>query len=301
MTTFPPRAAWTSAVVLLALLMGCSDASEKKIVVGAKNFTEQYIVGSMAAQILTAAGYDVTTQFGTGSTITREGLETGQTDLYPEYTGTAWVVYQHQSEVIKDPETLYEAVKAADAANGIVWLDRFDLNNTYALAVKGAETGTFGESISTLAEYARSSPSKVRYGIEHEFLNRPDGFQEMTKVYDLPVDSSLVSTMDVGLAYEALDRGQVDVAMVFSTDGLLKKFPLKVLDDDRQFFPVYNLAFTVRKDVLDQHPEITELLAPLTEKLNNETMQDLNARVDSDGLPADVVAREALLSWGVLK
>lgn len=295
------RTLWAPLALALALLVSCAPEGSKKIVVGAKNFTEQYIVGSMAAQILTAAGYEVTTQFGTGSTITREGLETGQTDLYPEYTGTAWVVYLKKDEVIKDPEALYQAVKEADAANGITWLSRFDLNNTYALAVKEADSSTYGASISQLAEHARTNPGKVRYGIEHEFLNRPDGFQEMTNVYDLPVDSNLVSTMDVGLAYEALDRGQVDVAMVFSTDGLLKKFPLKVLEDDKQFFPVYNLAFTVRQEVLERHPEVAELLEPLAGHLDNETMQNLNARVDSEGLPADVVAREALLSWGMLK
>jgi len=300
MNRFVRIAAMATAIGLALSFASCSKPA-KPVTVGAKNFTEQYIVGNMISDLLEARGFKVTRQFGTGSTITREGLETGQTDLYPEYTGTAWIVYLKKTEVDNDPESLYEKVKEADAENGIAWLDRFSLNNTYALAIKKSMVETYGSDVSSLARYAAAHPGKLRYGIDHEFQDRPDGFQAMAKLYGMPFSKRQLSTMDVGLSYEALDRGQVDVAMVFATDGLLKKYDLQVLDDDLRFFPVYNLAVTVRSGTLEKYPEIRKILAPLAEYLDNDTMQELNFKVDAQGLPAEVVAKDFLKEKKLVK
>ncbi|ADK80137.1 glycine betaine ABC transporter substrate-binding protein [Sediminispirochaeta smaragdinae] len=304
-------AAFAIVVLTSAILFpGCAKKEEAgkeeqkgRVTVGAKNFTEQYIVGNMMAELLRNKGFEVKEQFGTGSKITRDGLETGQTDLYAEYTGTAWSVYLGHDTTITDPETLFAKVKEEDLADhNIVWLDRWELNNTYALAMKQDEAKELDiASIGNLASYVSKQPEALNFGIDQEFYERPDGFFKMAETYDFTVAKKQVKTMDVGLSYEALDRGQVDVAMVFATDGLLKKYGLRVLSDDKNFFPVYNLAVTVRKEVIDKHPEIADIMKPLAQLLDDTTMQGLNYRVDAEGLPAKMVAQEFLKDNGLIE
>lgn len=291
-------------VILAALIWGLSGGNdgEKTVTVGAKNFTEQYVLGSMISCLLQDAGFKVNEQFGTGSTVTREGLATGQTDLYPEYTGTAWAVYlDHSDVVINDPVELYNRVKEEDQENNdIIWLDRTPVDNTYALAVKSDCIDEYGASLSDLAEYNNAHPGELIYGTDQEFYERADGFWEMAEVYGMEIDRSQVKMMDVGLTFEAIDRGQIDVAMVFATDGKLREYNLVVLEDNKQFFPVYNMAVTVRKEILDEYPEIEEILSPLSQLLDNETMQTLNYEVDANEIPADRVARDFLVEKGLI-
>lgn len=291
-------------LMMFVLVVGFAAANgkqeEKTITVGAKNFTEQYVSGNLIALLLEDNGFKVNKQFGTGSVITREGLMTGQTDIYPEYTGSAWGVYMKHEEVVNDPVELYNKVKAEDAENGIVWLDRWPLNDTYALAIRKDSISEIGTTISSLGEYITANPESILVGLDSEFYERPDGFFGMAAVYDFDLEKKYVKTMDLGLGYEALDRGQVNVAMVFSTDGLLKKFDLQVLEDDKNFFPVYNIAVTVREEVLEMYPEIEEILKPLA-VMDDVTMQNLNYQVDAEGLPAEVVAKKYLEAQGLLK
>ncbi len=291
-------------ITVFCLLAGYAFANgsqeTKSVTVGAKNFTEQYISGNLIAILLEDNGFKVEKQFGTGSAITREGLETGQTDLYPEYTGTAWQVYLKKENVINDPVELYNKVKSEDAGNGIIWLDRWPLNDTYALAVKKDSIATYGSSIGELGEYINENSTEVLIGVNSEFYERPDGFFAMADTYGININKKQVKTMDTGLSYEALNRDQVNVAMVFSTDGLLKKYDLQVLEDDKQFFPVYNIAVTIREEILVKYPEIEDILKPLAE-MDDLTMQNLNYKVDAEGLPAEVVAKQYLEEKGLIK
>lgn len=299
------RKFWVIVVVValgLILWSFVGQKEEKSVVVGAKNFTEQYILGSMISTLLRENGFKVEEKFGTGSAITREGLTTGQTDLYPEYTGTAWAVYLEHADVkVNDPVELYNKVKSEDLEkNNIVWLDRATLNNTYALAVKAEKVGEYGSSLSELAEYVNTHPGKLVFGIDHEFYERADGFWKMAEEYGMEIDEDQVKKMDVGLTFESIARDQIDVAMVFATDGKLKKYDLKVLEDDKNFFPVYNIAVTVRKETLEKYPEIEEILKPISE-LDDETMQALNYRVDAEEIPAETVAKEFLKEKGLIE
>ncbi len=278
-----------------------ADAADK-ITVGAKNFTEQYVVGEMLALLLEENGFKVTTKMGTGSSITREALVSGQTDLYPEYTGTAWLVYFGQDEVLTDPDLLYEKVKKMDLEeNNIVWLDRAPLNNTYALSIRKADSDKYGTTISQLAEYINEHPGEIRVGIDQEFYARPDGFPALARKYGMDVEKKSLKIMEIGLTYEAMGRDQLDVAMTFATDGKIPKFDLLVLEDDKQFFPVYNLCPTIRKDVLDKHPEIADIFRPVVEMLDDETMQQLNYEVDVNGKPAKMVAEIFLKEHGFIE
>lgn len=274
--------------------------ANKEITVGAKNFTEQYVLGNMMSILLEKNGFKVSEKFGTGSTITRKGLTTGQTDLYAEYTGTASLVYLKHEEVITDPEVLYQKVKEEDLKkNGIVWLDRSNVNNTYAIALTKEKAAEIGSTLSDLAEYVNENHNLI-WGINHEFAERADGLPGMAKHYDMNIYKENIKTMDTGLTYEALKRGQVDITMVFATDGKIKKYGLQVLKDDQQFFPVYNLCVNVREEVLNEYPEIREILKPVSE-LDNLTMTKLNYQVDATGLPAKLVAKNFLKEKGYIK
>lgn len=289
-------------VIVLALILWSflGQKEGKSVTVGAKDFTEQYILGSMISTLLRENGFQVEEKFGTGSTITREGLATGQSDLYPEYTGTAWAVYLNHADVkVNDPVELYNQVKAEDAANGIVWLDPAPLNNTYALAIKAENVTKYGDSLEALADYVNTHPGELIFGIDHEFYERADGFWMMAEEYGMKVQENQVKKMDIGLSFESIDRDQIDVAMVFATDGKLKKYNLKVLTDTQNFFPVYNMSVCVNQETLEKYPEIEEILSPLTD-LDDETMQALNYQVDAEETPAEVVARDYLKEKGLI-
>jgi len=294
---------FTILLVVIFLLVGTITSfalAKKEITVGAKNFTEQYVLGNMISILLENNGFEVTEKFGTGSAITREGLTSGQTDLYAEYTGTASLVYLKHEEVITDPVKLYNKVKKEDLEkNGIVWLDRSGINNTYAIALTKEQVAEIGTTLSDLAKYVNEHHDLI-WGIDHEFAERADGLPGLAEHYGMNINKENIKTMDPGLTYEALDRGQTDITMVFATDGKIKKYGLQVLKDDKQFFPVYNICVNVREEVLNKYPEIREILKPISE-LDDETMTELNYQVDATGLPAKLVAKNFLREKGYIE
>jgi len=228
-------------------------------------------------------------------------LTTGQIDLYPDYTGTAWVTYLGQEELITDPDELLEKVRELDAENGVVWLDRINANNTYALAIRQEDYEKYGfETLSELVAYWDEHPKEFMVGVDYEFYERPDGFFAFADHYDLDIPDSQVSTMQVGLTYEAIANNKIDIAMVFATDPKILRYNLHVLEDDQNFWPYYHISYAVRKDVLDKYPEIEEILRPLTLYLNQDILIRLNYRVDVEGVEPEVVARDYLEGLGLI-
>ena len=248
-------------------------------------------------------GFQVEEKFGTAAAITRAGLISNQIDLMPDYTGTASAVYFKYPEKINDPVKLYEMVKKDDLEqNNMVWLGRTSFNNTYALAVKKTMIDAMGISISSLSEYVNKDPQKVLIAVNHTFYEREkDGIFAMAEAYGMNILRKNVKAMDTGLTYDAIDRDQVDVAMVFGTDAKLRKFDLLVLEDDKNFFPIYNISIVVNKDVLDKYPEIEKILLPITQLIDTDTMINLNYEVDGKGKPARMVAEEFLKEKGLIK
>ena len=297
---------YTVLLLVFCLVSGglsASGAETKKIVVGAKDFTEQYVLGNLMTLLLQENGFQVEEKFGTAAAITRAGLISGQIDLMPDYTGTAGAVYFKYPEKIDDPVKLYEMAKKDDLEqNNMVWLGRTTFNNTYALAIKKDMIDAMGTSISSLSEYVNKDPEKVLFAVNHNFYEREkDGIFGMAEYYNMNILRKNVKAMDTGLTYDAIDRNQVNVAMVFGTDGKLRKFDLLVLEDDKSFFPIYNISIVINKDVLDKYPEIEELLLPITQLIDTETMIDLNYEVDGMGKPARMVAEEFLKEKELIK
>ena len=270
-------------------------AEEGLVVVGSKDFSEQYILGYITVLALQDAGFEVDDQVGLGGTaVNREALLAGEIDLYWEYTGTGWMAHLGYEDPITDPQECYDKVKAEDAGNGLVWLDMAPFNNTYTLMMQqtvGNELGV--ASISDLAEYINGG-GDASLCINQEFYARPDGFKGVEALYGFQFDEAQVIMMDSGLTYKALQDGECTTAMGFATDGRIAAFGFFNLEDDKQFFPVYNPAPVIRKEVLDANPGVADVLAPIANALTTEKMMEMNKRVDIDEEDPEDVARDFL-------
>ncbi len=294
--------------LMVSLLSACSSdsdssasASDKKLIVGAKNFTEQFVLSKILAIYLKENGYEVEEKNNMASQVVRQALENKQVDLYWEYTGTSLVNY-NKLDPISDSVEAYEKVKEVDKENGLVWLDQSAVNNTYTLMMKEDQAKELGiESISDLADYINENPGELTLGTDAEFATRPDGIKGVEKTYGFKFGSSNLKKMDVGLFYQALRDGQVDVATGFSTDSRIKAFKLVNLEDDKSFFPAYNAGITVHEKTFKKYPELEELLKPLAEKITTETMTDLNYQVDIEEKSETEVARKWLTDNGLIE
>ncbi|BBH44461.1 glycine betaine ABC transporter substrate-binding protein [Pseudomonas sp. KU43P] len=266
------------------LFAGFAQAAEKPLIrIGARVFTEQTVLAEITAQYLRANGFDVRVTGGLGSSLARQAQETGQLDLMWEYTGVSLVSYNHIDERMPSAEATYARVKQLDAKKGLIWLTPSKFSNTYALGLpkQVAEAYPQVNSISDLNQVLRDESRRNHLiALDTEFANRPDGLVGLKEMYDLQVGRANIRQMDAGLVYTAMSNNQVFAGLVYTTDGRLNAFNLKLLEDDKHYFPDYTAAPVVRQAVLDAHPQLVALLKPLAEQLDDETMRQLNAKVD---------------------
>ena len=288
------------AFVAGALLVNiASSAIAQNIVVGGKNFTEQQIMSQMTAQLLQAKGFKVDVKAGMGSAVLRQAQENGQIDVYWEYTGTSLITYNKINDRMSAADT-YAKVKDLDAAKGLVWLNPSKANNTYSLAMNQDDAKKQGiVSISDLAAKVKGG-AKLTFASNAEFYARPDGLKPLEQAYGFEFPRESVKRMDTGLVYQALKEKQVDVGLVFATDGRIPAFNFVVLKDDKGFFPNYALTPVVRKQVLDANPKLAEYLNALSAKLDDATMARLNASVDVDKKTVEDVAKTFLKEQGLV-
>lgn len=279
------------------LFAGFAQAAEKPLIrIGARVFTEQTLLAEITSQYLRTKGYEVQVTGGLGSNLARSAHESGQLDMLWEYTGVSLVAYNHVTEKL-DSEQSYARVKELDAKKGLVWLTPSKFSNTYALALpqKVAQEYPQINSISDLNQVLRQEHKSTNLvALDTEFANRSDGLAGMVKLYDMDLTRKNIRQMDAGLVYTALRNGQVFAGLVYTTDGRLNAFGLKLLEDDKHYFPDYTAAPVVRQAFLDQHPQLAAQLKPLAELFDDETMRQLNARVDVDHQSPSVVAADFL-------
>ncbi len=271
-----------------------------KITVAAKDFTEQLILGNMLSIILNVAGADVTNLTNTpGSFGVRQAMLNGEADVSPEYTGTGWINYMGNEQPIKGERQQWLAVNEADQKNGLTWLPPAPMNNTYAFAIRESEAERL--NVVTLSDLTRLDRSDLTFCVESEFASRNDGFVPMLKAYGLTRQSlGRVTVLDTGVIYTATANGDCNFGEVFTTDGRIPALNLRVLKDDRNFFPLYNLTEVIDTDLLDAHPELADIFGQLNPKLTNEVMLELNAKVDNDGDDPALVARDWLIAEGLV-
>lgn len=271
------------------------------ITIGSKDFTENILLGYIAEYALEAAGMNVRDLTDIeGSNSARLALRSGQIDMYWEYTGTAWLDYQGNDYPIADPVRMFDAVRAADAKQGIGWIALAPMNDTYALAENQQVRQKYGvTTLSQLADLARRDPAAATFCVETEFASRNDGFPGLTKTYGMTVPSSHVQVLDTGAVYAATAKAQAcNFGEIFSTDARTRSLNLTVLTDDRKFFPSYNGAVTVRQDFLDQHPQIAQVLAPVAAELTNQAIIDMSYQVDVQGRDWADVAKDWMVRQG---
>ncbi|MGY2341140.1 glycine betaine ABC transporter substrate-binding protein [Pseudomonas sp. SDO5532_S415] len=289
----------TSSFLLGCVLLcaGFAHAAEKPVIrIGARVFTEQTLLAEITSQYLRAKGYDAQVTGGLGSNLARSAHESGQLDMLWEYTGVSLVAYNHVTEKL-DSEQSYARVKALDAKKGLVWLTPSKFSNTYALALpknvadKYPQINNISELNNVLRDEAKTNHLVA---LDTEFANRSDGLGGMVQQYDMNLTRQNIRQMDAGLVYTALRNGQVFAGLVYTTDGRLNAFKLKLLEDDKHYFPDYTAAPVVRRAFLDAHPKLAEELKPLAELFDDDTMRQLNARVDVDHESPSAVAADFL-------
>jgi len=291
------RVLW--AAVMAAAIGWAGLASAQTIVVGGKAFTEQQIMTAMTVQLLKAKGFTPERKAGMGSAAVRSALENGQIDVYWEYTGTSLITYNKVNDRMSAADT-YAKVKELDAAKGLVWLNPSKANNTYSLAMNQDDAKKAGiVTISDLAAKVKGG-AKLTFASNAEFYARPDGLKPLEQAYGFEFPRESVKRMDTGLVYQALKDRQVDVGLVFATDGRVPAFNFVVLKDDKGFFPNYALTPVVRKQTLDANPKLAEYLNALSAKLDDATMARLNASVDVDKKTVEDVAKTFLKEQGLI-
>ncbi|AQV93253.1 glycine/betaine ABC transporter substrate-binding protein [Cupriavidus necator] len=279
-----------------------AHAGDTPIRVGGKNFTEQLLLSSMTSKYLRAKGFTTELTAGLGSTLMRQAMESNQLDVVWDYTGTALIVFNKVEEKLGAKES-YERVRQMDGARGLVWLDASGINNTYALAMpRGRAAASGATTLSAFAGQMRKAGPDVGhpFAVDMEFAARPDGLEPLKALYKLPFSRRDVIQLDPGLVYTALKNNQVELGLVYATDGRVKGFDLVLLEDDQHFFPPYNAVPVVRKAVLDQHPELAQLLNALAATLDNESMTEMNYKVDIGQQPVDKVAEDFLRGHGLI-
>lgn len=279
-----------------AMAVGVGQANAQ-VVVGGKNFTEQLLLSEMTTIYLQDKGYEVNKRDGMGSTVLRRAQLNGQVDLYWEYVGTSLIVYNKVEDGAElSSEAAYKKVKQLDAEKGLVWLEPSKANNTYALAMREQQAEEMGiDSISDFVNRVEGE-GDLTLATNSEWAGRPDGLPGLQKHYDFRMPRSELKRMQTGLVYTALKEGEVDVGLVFATDGRIAAFNFQVLEDDKGFFPSYDLTPVVRQDTLKENPKLREHMNSLSSRIDSETMRTLNQRVDVDKETIEAVAEDFLES-----
>ena len=298
----------TAIVVLGMMLAGCGG-SKGTIVVGSKIDTEGSLLGQMMILMLQDKGYDVVDKTQTGATsIVKAALETGEIDMYPEYTGNGAFFFNEQdSPVWNNAQQGYERVKQLDKEqNNIDWLAPAPANNTWAIAVpKSLADQNNLKTLDDFAAYVNGGGYVKLIGSE-EFITSPVALPKFMSVYGFTLSGDQllsVSSGDTAQTEKAASEGTdgVNAAMAYGTDGSLAAFNLVILSDPRGAQPVYEPAPRVRGQIITDHPDIPGILNPVFESLTLETLQTLNGKIAVDGLNPKDVARDYLTSKGFLK
>ncbi len=273
------------AGTLFARAAGADPSPRLRI--GSKRFTESYILAEIALEVARAAGEaDVSHEQGLGGTaVVFRALEEGSIDIYPEYTGTLAEAVLHTPG-----RGDLASLRGALGPRGIEITDPLGFDNTYALAI--SPTAAAGRHLTTLSDLAGAP--ELRFGFSPEFLGRSDGFPALAARYG--ISTSHVEAMDHGLAYDALARGSIDVADAYSTDAKIARYGLKVLEDDKRFFPSYEAVFLYRADAGRRAPRTIESIRRLAGTIDGGSIAALNADAELDGRTFPSIAKEFVRS-----
>ena len=292
------RDALYASIIALLMLTSCAPPRSSRIVVGAKNFTEQVVLGELLAQeIESVTGQSVERRFYlAGSYICHQALVSGRIDTYVEYTGTALTAILKQPlppPGQRDPQTVFAEISRLYAQRYEIRVEPgLGFEDTFAMVIPQATANDLHlSSISDAAQRGPAPGNTWRLGVGYEFESRPDGLRGLQSMYRLKLDGD-PRTMDLGLLYRALANHQVDMVAGNSTDGPIRALGLKILADDKHYFPPYEAVPLVRDDSLHRWPGIQSAMERLAGKVSTEEVQAMNDAVDRQHRDVTQVVRE---------
>ena len=281
------------------VLSACGGSASAPIKVGSKDFTEEFIVGEMYALMLENEGFKVERKHNLGGTpVAQAAITKGEIDLYPEYTSTGLLTVL-KKDPIADPAQILSTVKSEyEQQFKLTWLTPSPFNDTNGLATTKEIADKYG--IKTYSDLATKAP-ELRLGGPAEFAERPDGIKGLQQTYGGFQFKEFKQLGTGPLRYDGLKNGDIDVVVVFTTDARIASDKLVVLQDDKTFYPIYNIAPVVRQDTLQSNPKIADALNKLAPLLTDDVIAGLNAQVDIDKKEFAAVAKAFLDSAGLLK
>ena len=281
----------------LVLFSGC-ESKKDTIHIATKPMSEQFILGEMLALLIEENSdlhVKITKGVGGGTSNIHPAMVKGDFDLYPEYTGTGWLVILKKDTLLPPDQLFSELQKEYSREYGLKWVAPYGFNNAYSLAVSNEMAKKYNlKTFSDLALY----PDLFTFGAEYDFYEINDGYADLCAYYNLKFKKNL--DMDIGLKYEAMKSGKIDVINIFTTDGQLSHANLTVLKDDKHFFPSYYCATIVREETLKEHPELERILEKMNGILTDQEMADMNYNVDVEHRTEREVAVEFLKKKGLL-
>lgn len=281
----------------LVLLSGC-ESKKDTIHIATKPMSEQFILGEMLALLIEENSdlhVKITKGVGGGTSNIHPAMVKGDFDLYPEYTGKGWLVILKKDTLLPLDQLFSELQKEYSREYGLKWVAPYGFNNAYSLAVSNEMAKKYNlKTFSDLALY----PALFTFGAEYDFYEINDGYADLCAYYNLKFKKNL--DMDIGLKYEAMKSGKIDVINIFTTDGQLSHANLTVLKDDKHFFPSYYCATIVREETLKEHPELERILEKMNGILTDQEMADMNYKVDVEHRTEREVAVEFLKKKGLL-
>ena len=281
----------------LVLLSGC-ESKKDTIHIATKPMSEQFILGEMLALLIEENSdlhVKITKGVGGGTSNIHPAMVKGDFDLYPEYTGTGWLVILKKDTLLPLDQLFSELQKEYSREYGLKWVAPYGFNNAYSLAVSNEMAKKYNlKTFSDLALY----PALFTFGAEYDFYEINDGYADLCAYYNLKFKKNL--DMDIGLKYEAMKSGKIDVINIFTTDGQLSHANLTVLKDDKHFFPSYYCATIVREETLKEHPELERILEKMNGILTDQEMADMNYKVDVEHRTEREVSVEFLKKKGLL-
>jgi len=286
-----------ASIGMAIILSSCSPPRPDHPVIGAKNFTEQVVLGELLAQEIEARSHlQVERRFYlAGSYICQQALVAGRIDAYVEYTGTALTAILKQP-VDRDPQRVVETVRRLYASRyNVVVAPPLGFENTFAMVIRGDDARAL--HVTTLSQAARYAP-QWRLGVGYEFEQRPDGLPGLSAAYGLKF-AAPPRTMDLGLLYRALSAHQVDMIAANSTDGPIQAFGLVALEDDKHYFPPYQAVPLVRAEALARWPQMRDALHALAGKITADDMRAMNEAVDGQHRDPAEVVREYRMHKGL--
>jgi osmoprotectant transport system substrate-binding protein len=275
--------------------------NKTKITVGSKSMTEQYLLLKMTSLVLREHGYPVNEMVTLDSDAVRSAMEAGVIDLYWEYTTTARQYYHKQSPIY-DADEVYRAVSETDAKKGIIWLPRSKFNSSWALLMRDDVAQQLGiRTISDLARVFKEKSPTMKFATNDEYQQREDGMKRLQDIYDFVVPKNQSVAMDTSLLPQAVKEARVEVAVGLASDSRIKEYHLVVIEDDRHLFPPYHAAPVIIKKTLEQNKEISGLIKPIAEVIDNDNMRDLMYQVDILHKDVTQTAREFLVQNHILQ